>query len=251
MREYEQSSEMNYFPEPQNDPYYDEFNNSSSCAWEEQNQRAPNVSYSINQEPSTLEQTFNSFMLNCPTSPPSFPLENFSSFDFASTQSLLQDPYTLSHQPQDSFHYTVDSSQHSQNSFYNSQDSFHTTQNNLTTTHPYPQNFSQPSSFELVAEDSLQKSRELLEKQEQSWKEQEILFKKMDGHLEQMRRNLELLSKEDEEQLVDVKEKMEEQEEVVSMTSEFSVKKEEVVKVIKPEVVYLQKPLEMTREHKN
>ncbi|KAL4337492.1 hypothetical protein AHAS_Ahas12G0115600 [Arachis hypogaea] len=42
-------------PMPQDDPYCDEFNNSSSGAWEDQNQRAPYVSYSINQEPSSLE----------------------------------------------------------------------------------------------------------------------------------------------------------------------------------------------------
>ncbi|KAL4315741.1 hypothetical protein AHAS_Ahas15G0215400 [Arachis hypogaea] len=142
-------------PMRQDDPYCDKFNNSSSCAWEDQNQRAPSVSYSINQEPSSLEQTFNSFMINCPTSPPSFSLENFLSHEFALTQSFSQDPYNSFHQPQNSFHYTKKSSQQSQNSFHDSQDSFHTTQNNLTTTHPYPQNFSQPSSFELVSEDPL------------------------------------------------------------------------------------------------
>ncbi|KAL4306645.1 hypothetical protein AHAS_Ahas16G0199000 [Arachis hypogaea] len=189
-------------------------------------------------------------MLNCPTSPPSFPLENFSSLDFASIQSLPQDPYNSSHQPQDSFHYTEDSFQLSQNLFHNSQDSFHTTQNNLTTTHLYPQNFSQPSSFELVAEDPLQKSRELLERQEQSWKEQETLFKKMDGYLEQMRRNVELLSKEDEDQLVDVKEEVEEQEEKAYVSSKISMKTE-VVEAFEPETAHLHEPLEMTREHEN
>ncbi|KAL4287506.1 hypothetical protein AHAS_Ahas19G0193000 [Arachis hypogaea] len=55
-------------PIPQDDPYCDEFNNSSNCTWEDQNQRALNVSYSSNQEPSSLEQTFNSFMQSCQTS---------------------------------------------------------------------------------------------------------------------------------------------------------------------------------------
>ncbi|KAL4329130.1 hypothetical protein AHAS_Ahas13G0269300 [Arachis hypogaea] len=73
----------------------------------------------------------------------------------------------------------------------------------------------------------------------------------MDEHLEKIRKHSELLSKEDEDQLLDVKEEMEEQEEEVSVSSEFSIKKEEVVEVIEPEVAYLQKPLEMTREHEN
>ncbi|KAL4344687.1 hypothetical protein AHAS_Ahas11G0203300 [Arachis hypogaea] len=136
MREYEQSSEINYFPEPQSDSYCydtdinygwegncnnshsnhsktlsldyaantymedcssmpqnnshcDEFNNHSSCGWEDQNQTAFNSSYSINQEPSSLEQTFNSFMQSCPTSPPHFSFENPSSLDYTSTQSFL------------------------------------------------------------------------------------------------------------------------------------------------------------------
>ncbi|KAL4287390.1 hypothetical protein AHAS_Ahas19G0181400 [Arachis hypogaea] len=129
MREYEQSSEMNYFPEPQSDsycydthtndgwegncndsypnhsktllldytvnkfmqdyppmpqddPYCDEFNNSSSCAWEDQNQKAFDSSYSTYQEPSSLEQTFNSFMKSCQTSPPSFSSENYLSLNY-------------------------------------------------------------------------------------------------------------------------------------------------------------------------
>ncbi|KAL4391110.1 hypothetical protein AHAS_Ahas03G0212300 [Arachis hypogaea] len=137
---------------PHNDPHCDEFNNYLSCRWEDQNQRALNVSYSIHQEPSSLERAFNSFMQNCPTSALSFSLENSSSLDFALTQSFLQNSY-------DSFH-------HPQNSFHNSQDSFHTTQSNFTITHPIPQNYSQPSSLEPAVEDHLQKSRELLESQE-------------------------------------------------------------------------------------
>ncbi|QHN96903.1 uncharacterized protein DS421_18g622800 [Arachis hypogaea] len=56
---------------------------------------------------------------------------------------------------------------------------------------------------------------------------------------------------EDEDQLVDVKEEVEEQDEEVSVSSEFSVKKEEVVEEFKPERAYPPKPLEMTREHGN
>ncbi|KAL4381135.1 hypothetical protein AHAS_Ahas04G0103200 [Arachis hypogaea] len=75
---------------PQNDPYFDESNNYSSCGWEDQNQRALNVSYSIDQEPSSLEQTFNSFLQNYPTSPHNFSFENSSSLDYASTENSFQ-----------------------------------------------------------------------------------------------------------------------------------------------------------------
>ncbi|KAL4315990.1 hypothetical protein AHAS_Ahas15G0240300 [Arachis hypogaea] len=216
----DQANHMRRCPEPQND----------LCHYS----HALNVSYSINQEPSSLEQTFNSFMQNYPTSPPISSLENSSSLDYASTQSLLQDPHHPFYQLQNLLH--------------NSQDSFHTTQNNLTPTHPYPQNFSQPSSLELVAEDLLQKSKELLERQEQSWKRQEILFNKMDGHLEQIRRNLELSNSEDEDQIVG--EKVEKQNEETSVSSESSMEKE-VVEVFEPVASSSQKPLEMTREHEN
>ncbi|QHO07334.1 uncharacterized protein DS421_14g462770 [Arachis hypogaea] len=145
-------------PMPQDDLYCDEFHNSSSCDWEDQNQRAFNVPYSIKQEPSSLEQTFNSFMQNCPASPPSFSCENSSSLNDTSTQSFRHDPY----QPQNSFH--------------NPQNSFHVPQN-ITTTHPYPQNYSQPSSLELAFEQYLQTYID-------SWKEQETLCNKMDGYLE-------------------------------------------------------------------
>ncbi|KAL4356925.1 hypothetical protein AHAS_Ahas09G0135400 [Arachis hypogaea] len=138
---------------PQDYPYYDDFNNSSSCAWEEQNQKAFESPYSTYQEPSPL---------NCPTSPPNFSYQNSSPFEFASTQIFFQNSYNSIHQPQNSFHYTENSFQNSQNSFHKSQNSFHTPQNDFTTTHPYPQNYSKPSSLELVVEDHLQWSRELL-----------------------------------------------------------------------------------------
>ncbi|KAL4371239.1 hypothetical protein AHAS_Ahas06G0145900 [Arachis hypogaea] len=186
-----QDNSMEYYPTPQN----------NSCYYA----NVFDSSYPTYQEPSSLEQTFNSLIQNCPTSPPSFSFEDCSSLDYASTQSLLQDPYNSFHQPQNLFH--------------NPQDSSHTTQNNFTTAPTYPETHSQPSSFELIAEDPLQKSRELLkrqeqliEKQQQSWKEQEILLKEVDEHLEKGRKNLELLSKEDKDQLVDVKEELEERE---------------------------------------
>ncbi|KAL4306590.1 hypothetical protein AHAS_Ahas16G0193500 [Arachis hypogaea] len=65
-----------------------------------------------------------------------------------------------------------------------------------------------------------------------------------------MRRNLELLSKEDEDQLVDLKEKVKEQEEEAYVLSKISMKNE-VVEVFEPENAYLHKPLEMQREHEN
>ncbi|KAL4306501.1 hypothetical protein AHAS_Ahas16G0184600 [Arachis hypogaea] len=83
---------MGYLPGPQNDPYFDEFNNYLSCGWKDQNQRAFNSPYSTYQEPSSLERTFNLFIQNCPTSPPSFSYENSSSLDYASTQNPFQNP---------------------------------------------------------------------------------------------------------------------------------------------------------------
>ncbi|KAL4365441.1 hypothetical protein AHAS_Ahas07G0106400 [Arachis hypogaea] len=68
----------------QDDPYYDGFHNSSSCGWENQNQKAFDNSYSTYQEPSSLEQTFNLFMQNCLTLPPSSS-ENSSSLNYPST----------------------------------------------------------------------------------------------------------------------------------------------------------------------
>ncbi|KAL4344446.1 hypothetical protein AHAS_Ahas11G0179200 [Arachis hypogaea] len=51
---------------PQNNPYYDEFNNHSNCGWEDHNQTAFNSSYSTHQETSSLEYAFNEFMQDCP-----------------------------------------------------------------------------------------------------------------------------------------------------------------------------------------
>ncbi|QHO46653.1 uncharacterized protein DS421_6g189430 [Arachis hypogaea] len=204
---------------PQDCPYYDDFNNSSSCAWEEQNQKAFESPYSTYQEPSPL---------NYPTSPPNFSYQNSSPLEFASTQNSFQNSYNSIHHPQNSFHQP-------QNLFHNSQDSFHTTQNNLTTTHPYQQNFSQASSLKLVAEDLLQKSRELLERQEQSWEERESLFEKIDGHLEQIRKHFGLPSSEDEDQFVG--EEVEKQEKEVHVSSEISMKNEVAENEIELEVI--------------
>ncbi|KAL4374268.1 hypothetical protein AHAS_Ahas05G0164800 [Arachis hypogaea] len=55
----------------------------------DQNQTAFNSSYSTYQEMSSLEQTFNSFMESCQTSPPSFSSENSSSLNYPLTQNLF------------------------------------------------------------------------------------------------------------------------------------------------------------------
>ncbi|KAL4371441.1 hypothetical protein AHAS_Ahas06G0166100 [Arachis hypogaea] len=90
----------NCSPMPQDDSYCDEFNNSSSCAWENQNQKASDNSYSTYQELSSLEQTFNSFMESCQTSPPSFSSENSSLLNYPLTQNLFQNSvHTNFHEP--------------------------------------------------------------------------------------------------------------------------------------------------------
>ena len=61
----------------------------------------------------------------------------------------------------------------------------------------------------------------------------------MDGYLEQARKNKEVLSKEDEEQLVDVKKEVEEE---ATASSEISME-EEVVEAFEPIAAYPQKPL--------
>ncbi|KAL4329426.1 hypothetical protein AHAS_Ahas13G0298900 [Arachis hypogaea] len=152
----EQENHMGYFPPPQNDTshYY-------NGGWE-----------------------YHQGIKEHPPSRPSFSFESSSSLDYASTQSFLQNPYKSSHQ---------------------SYNSFHTPQHNFTTTHPCHQNYSQPSSLEPADEDYLQWSKEPLESQcqaieihrklverytqSQSWKE--IIFKKMNGPLEQTRGNIE------------------------------------------------------------
>ncbi|KAL4344570.1 hypothetical protein AHAS_Ahas11G0191600 [Arachis hypogaea] len=104
MTNYEQSNQWRYAPGTQNGQdnsmrYCPAHNMIHVIMLMDQNQRAFNSSYSSYQEPSSLEHTFNSFMQNCPTSPPNFSFENSSSLDYASTQSFLQDLYKSFHQP--------------------------------------------------------------------------------------------------------------------------------------------------------
>ncbi|KAL4306571.1 hypothetical protein AHAS_Ahas16G0191600 [Arachis hypogaea] len=90
MTNYEQSTQRGYAPEPQND----QANHMRYCL-EPQNDlchyphgakpESIDSAYSTYQEPSSLEHTFNSFMQNFPTLPPSFSYENSSSLDYAST----------------------------------------------------------------------------------------------------------------------------------------------------------------------
>ncbi|XP_015947584.1 uncharacterized protein LOC107472585 [Arachis duranensis] len=203
MKEYEQSSEMNYFPEPQSDSNY--YGTYTKDGWEGK----CNDSYSNYLRTLSLDRVARAYLEEC------------SSFDYASTQNSLQDPYNSSHQPQ---------------------------------------NYSQPLSFELVAEDPLQKSRELLERQEQimeeqkqRWTEQEFLLKKTEGHVEQRKIHSGAPSVKDDEQSVSEEEEEEvpisieismeeEQDEEATVSSELSMKN----KVVENEIA-----LEMTREHKD
>ena len=49
-----QKHKMGYFPEPQNGPYFDDFDHYSSCVWEDQNQRNFTYSHPTHQEPSSF-----------------------------------------------------------------------------------------------------------------------------------------------------------------------------------------------------
>lgn len=72
----------------------------------------------------------------------------------------------------------------------------------------------------------------------------------MDDHLEKIKKHSELLSKEDEDQSVGVKEEVEEQEEEAPVSSETSMENE-VVEVYEPRISYPQRLLEVTKEDEN
>ncbi|QHO07420.1 uncharacterized protein DS421_14g463540 [Arachis hypogaea] len=228
-QEYEQSSEMNYFPEPQSDSYCydtdincgwegnfnisssvhqgtssfdcavnaymkncspmpqddsycDEFNNSSSCAWENQNQKAFDNLHSTYQKLSSLKQTFNLFMESCQTSPPSFSSENSSSLNYPLTQNLFQ----------------------------NSQ------------------------STQTSMNQSLSRLETMLERYEReaqrSWNDQENSLKNMEVPLSQM---------------LSAREEVEKQEQKVPVSSEIAMKDEEHA----PMISYSQKLIEVIEEH--
>ncbi|KAL4328161.1 hypothetical protein AHAS_Ahas13G0172400 [Arachis hypogaea] len=111
-------------------------------------------------------------------------------------------------------------------------------QNQRNLSNPYCDEFNNSSNCD--SEDLLQKSRGIFERQEQSWKRQEALFKNMNGDLEKIRRSLEPLSKKNEGQLMDMKEKVEEQDKEATASSELSMKNE---------VVENKNALEVTKEH--
>ncbi|KAL4359146.1 hypothetical protein AHAS_Ahas08G0048200 [Arachis hypogaea] len=188
-----------YFPEPQSDSYCDD--SYTNHGWEGK----------CNDSHSNYSRTLS---LDCATRAY---LEECSSLDYASTQSFLQDPYNSIDQPQNLFH--------------NLQDSFYTTQNNFTTAPIYPETHSQPLSLELAFEQYLQTSMDSL-------KEPEILLKKMDGHLEQIRRNLEPSNSEDKDQFMD--EEVKKQEPKVPVSSKIVLKDEGH----EPRILHSQKLLE-------
>ncbi|KAL4391034.1 hypothetical protein AHAS_Ahas03G0204700 [Arachis hypogaea] len=198
-----QNDSYHYPHEPQSDSYY--YGTYTKDGWEGK----CNDSHSNYLRTLSLDRAARAYLEEC------------SSFDYASTQNSLQDPYNSSHQPQ---------------------------------------NYSQPLSFELVAEDPLQKSRELLERQEQimeeqkqRWTEQEFLLKKTEGHVEQRKIHSGSPSVKDEKQSVS-----EEEEEEVPISIEISMEEEQDEEAtvsselsMKNEVVENEIALEMTREHED
>ncbi|KAL4391042.1 hypothetical protein AHAS_Ahas03G0205500 [Arachis hypogaea] len=187
----EQENHMRYFPPPQND---------ASC-----------------------------YSNECPTSPSSSTFDNSSSPKYVSTQTSTSQRFS---ELESKFNRLMEEQQQSRREL---EILFHETDEQLENTEKCLELLSKENegqlvdakenveeqneeAFELI-EDPLQKSKELLkrqerlmEKQQQSWKEQEILFKEVDEYLEKGRRNSDLLSKEDKDQLVDMKEESEERE---------------------------------------
>ncbi|QHO42171.1 uncharacterized protein DS421_5g151910 [Arachis hypogaea] len=222
MMGFEQSNQMGYFTRTQNDSYSYEWDNYPNCDWEGQNRGEFNVSYPIHQEPSPL---------NYPTSPPNFSYQNSSPLEFASTQNSFQNPYNSIHQPQNTFDY--------------SHNSFHIPQQHFTTTSTHPQNPPQPSPLLLQIEQCLQSALETQEESRKLLEGQEIIFKKIDGHLEQIRKHFGLPSSEDEDQFVGEEVKKEEQK--VPVSSESAMKDEEH----EPRIPCPQRLVEVTMEHEN
>ncbi|KAL4344848.1 hypothetical protein AHAS_Ahas11G0219400 [Arachis hypogaea] len=82
----------------------------------------------------------------------------------------------------------------------------------------------------------------IVEEQQQSQRELEILSREMDEQLEDTEKRLEILSKENKDQLMDVKDKVEEKDEEATASSELSMKNE---------VVENETALEVTKEHEH
>ncbi|KAL4315773.1 hypothetical protein AHAS_Ahas15G0218600 [Arachis hypogaea] len=211
----EQENHMGFLPPPQND---------ASCysndGWGEQNQKTFESPYSTYQELSSLERTINSLIQNFPNSP--------------STQiSMNQGPSKLETMFERHEREVQRSWKEQENSFKNIEVLINQTLN-------------EKEEVEEQNEDPLQKSRELLKRQEQfmkeqqqSWREQEIRLQKMDEQLENIGKCSEPLSKENKDRLMDVKDKVEEQDEEATASSELSMKNE---------VVENETALEVTKE---
>ncbi|KAL4276235.1 hypothetical protein AHAS_Ahas20G0186900 [Arachis hypogaea] len=93
-----------------------------------------------------------------------------------------------------------------------------------------PSQDSQPTQTSTSQRFSMFESRfnRLVEKQQQFWRELEIISQETDEQLEDTEKYLELRSKENEDQLMDVKDKVEEQDEEATASSELSMKNEAV-----------------------
>ncbi|KAL4287429.1 hypothetical protein AHAS_Ahas19G0185300 [Arachis hypogaea] len=105
-----------------------------------------------------------------------------------------------------------------------------------------PSQDSQPTQTSTSQRFSMFESRfnRLVEKQQQFWRELEIISQETDEQLEDTEKHLELRSKENEDQLMDVKDKVEEQDEEATASSELSMKNE---------VVENETALEVIEEH--
>ena len=217
-----QEHEMGCFPGSQNGPYFDDFDHYSSCAWEDQNQRDFTHSYPIHQEPSPLNYT---------TSPPSFTCLNSSSFEYASAQKSIPNPYNSFHHPQNSIHYPQESYHFQNTQPQNNQ--FHLQTKPAQTLQPTQPPLDRLARMELFMEE-LKRSREeerlirielLLEEIIKTIEEEKIAKK---DHDKKLRQNAQLYS---EEQFI---EELRSQRETTSLspeTEEFiqrSRKREEV-----------------------
>ncbi|KAL4344512.1 hypothetical protein AHAS_Ahas11G0185800 [Arachis hypogaea] len=234
----EKEKHMGYFPTPQNDSSH-YFNG----GWE------------YYQETANSEQS--THMRDCPTSPPTSTFENSSSTKYASTQTSTNLGLSKLEIMFEKYEREVQRSWNEQeNSFKNMEvmagqllNARKEKMEKQECKVPVLSEIAKKEEVEEQNEDPLQKSRELLKRQEQfmkeqqqAWKREESLLKNMNEDLEKIRKHLEPLSKKNEGQLMDMKEKVEEQDKEATASSELSMKNE----VVEPETA-----LEMTREHED
>ncbi|KAL4276344.1 hypothetical protein AHAS_Ahas20G0197800 [Arachis hypogaea] len=156
--------------------------------------------HSVHQETSSFDCVVNTFMQDCsPGRQNDLYIDEYNNYSCCGwedqNQTALNSPYSTYQEPSslestfNSFMQNCPTSLPSfsfENSspleYASAQNSFNTSQNDFTTMPMYPETHSQPSSLELAFEQYLQTSIE-------SWKEQETLYKKIDGHLEKARKN--------------------------------------------------------------